>query len=184
MIKVLILEDSPEDAELMVDQLEESGYVVDVRIASDDVSFRSDIQYFKPDIILSDYKLPKINGLEALLIALEVDPLIPFVYVTGAIGEEIAAETILSGASALILKENLKKLPQVVQQIMSTENRQNARMSSVMKRVNDRIEENVQALSRINEFLHESPERKTIAEDLKKAISNLDNIREDLKNKT
>ena len=180
MIKVLILEDSPEDAELMVDQLEESGHIVEVRIVSDELSFRSDIHHFKPDIILSDYKLPKINGLEALLIALEVDPLIPFIFVTGTIGEEIAAETILNGASGLVLKDNLKKLPHLVERILSTENRQKTRMSFVIDRVNNRIEENVQALNRINDFLHESPGKKSVSEELKKAIGNLDNIRKDL----
>ena len=64
----------------------------------------------KPDIILSDFNLPGFDGFDALKIAAETAPEIPFLFVTGAVGEEMAVITLKSGAKDFILKNNLDRL--------------------------------------------------------------------------
>lgn len=178
-LKVLILEDSLTDAELMKDELENSSYVIESRVVDDGLSFRSSLVNFNPDLILSDYHLPKINGLEALIIAQEVLPHAPFVFVTGTLGEEIAAETILNGASGLILKNNLTRLTEVVNRLFSGKFVSNMRISRTIQRIHTRIKMNVEALDKLQTFLDHTnnPELKN---EINLTISELRRIQDDL----
>ncbi|MCF8230327.1 MAG: response regulator [Bacteroidales bacterium] len=110
-IKLLMLEDNPSDAELIVRELEKSGYQIDYKRVDKRENFIEDIIRFKPHVIISDYSLPQYNGIDAILDAQKVNPNIPLIVVTGSLDEETAAETIKKGAWDYVVKERLFRLP-------------------------------------------------------------------------
>jgi len=83
-IRVLILEDNPADAELIKYELRQAGFVFISKHVEDKKSYIKALKEFRPDIILSDYELPSMNGWEALQIRKELCPETPFILVTGA----------------------------------------------------------------------------------------------------
>lgn len=89
-------------------------------VAKNRKEFEEKLIDFQPDIVLSDYNLPDMNGLEALLYVREHLDGTPFIFITGILNdEERVAETILRGASGYLLKENIKKLPEVLEQVIT-----------------------------------------------------------------
>ena len=110
VIRILILEDEVSDAELLLIQLEESGFAFDCRWARNKREFTTYLAEYPADIILSDYSLPGFTGLEALSQVRSKQPFTPFIVVTGTLGEEKAVETILNGATDFLLKEHLANL--------------------------------------------------------------------------
>lgn len=114
LIKVLMLEDVPADVELTSDALRRAGLVMEIHHVSNESDYRSALQSWQPDLILGDYTLPQYDGLSALLLRRELAPDVPFVFVTGSLGEERAVETLRMGATDYVLKQNLARLPVVV----------------------------------------------------------------------
>jgi PAS domain S-box-containing protein len=110
ILKVLILEDNQYDAELNIKTLQKENWIIESRIVTDENSFRTSLQDFDPDIILSDYNLPVFNGMDALKISIELKPLTPFIIVTGSLDEETAVDCIKKGAWDYVLKEHLIRL--------------------------------------------------------------------------
>lgn len=117
-LRVLILDDVHTDAELMAFELSESGIKFEPRYASDRETFLIALREFLPDIILSDYSLPSFDGLSALKIAKEEYPDIPFIFVSGALGEELAIELLKKGATDYVLKNRLSRLAPAVNRAM------------------------------------------------------------------
>jgi two-component system cell cycle sensor histidine kinase/response regulator CckA len=117
-LRVLILEHSPHDVELMVFELKEAGILMEMTLAENAEQFRRAIQEQTFDAVLSDYRLPNWTGLEALkeLRAEGVD--IPFLLVTGTLGEEAAVQCIKEGVSDYILKDHISRLPGALQRAM------------------------------------------------------------------
>lgn len=113
-LRILILDDVPTDAELMSFELVEAGLNFKSKYVSDKVSFISSLADQQPDIILSDYSLPSFDGLSALKIAKEKYPDVPFIFVTGALGEETAIELLKQGATDYVLKDRLARLAPAV----------------------------------------------------------------------
>ena len=113
-IKVLILEDVPLDAELVERELKKEGLNYIPLIVDTENDFLNALSVFKPDIILADHSLPHFDGLSALKITLEKSPHIPFIFVSGKIGEDFAVEMLKEGATDYVLKNNLSKLPHSV----------------------------------------------------------------------
>jgi PAS domain S-box-containing protein len=109
-LRILILEDVPADAELIEHELRKNGLVFASKLVDTKESFLKALDDFQPILILSDYKLPAFDGLEALKIVRERYPDIPFILVTGELGEEFAIETLKKGARDYVLKNNLKRL--------------------------------------------------------------------------
>ncbi len=109
-IRVLILEDSPADAELLEDELRQAGLAMHSKRVEDRQAYIKALQGFSPHIILSDYDLPAFSGAEALQIRKEKVPEVPFILVTGALGEERAIEMLTGGATDYVLKKNLSRL--------------------------------------------------------------------------
>ena len=91
-LKILILEDVPSDAELMEEELTDSGMTFTSKRVATKASYLNAIDEYCPNIILSDYSLPSFDGLSALKIAREKCPDVPFIFVSGALGEEMAIE--------------------------------------------------------------------------------------------
>ena len=120
-LKILILEDNPDDAQLMVNELEKEQYEINWKRVETKKNFINAICDFKPDIILSDYSLPQFTGFEALEIAKKLVPDIPFIIVTGTLSEEMAADSIISGAWDYVLKENLLRLTPAIKNVLKLE---------------------------------------------------------------
>ena len=113
-LRILILEDDPADAELEEHELRKSGIAFISKQVETKETFQKEIKDFDPDIILSDYNLLSFDGLTALTIAKEKCPHVPFVLVTGVMGEEFAIEILKKGATDYVLKSNLQRLVPVV----------------------------------------------------------------------
>ena len=109
-LRVLFVEDRPEDTELEERELRKAGHsILSERVETVD-ALRHALKEFKPDLILSDFSLPSLDGLSALRIVRESSAETPFIFVSGTIGEERAIESLKSGATDYVLKDHLKSL--------------------------------------------------------------------------
>ncbi len=113
-LKILHLEDSANDAELVSRFLKRSGLLFEMRLATDKSSFERILGEFDPDIVLSDHTLPQFNSMNALEIVKGRHPDIPFILVTGTVSEEFAVQCIQNGVNDYILKSNLTRLPNAI----------------------------------------------------------------------
>src|SRR4029077_20440988 len=104
-LQILHLEDNPKDAELIQAILETEGIVCDVTRVDTEADFLASIDHCSFDLILTDYTLPSFDGLSALKTALEKRPDVPFIFVSGTLGEEAAVEALKIGATDYILKQ-------------------------------------------------------------------------------
>ncbi|MBE9467474.1 MAG: response regulator [Bacteroidetes bacterium] len=114
IIKILLLEDNPNDAELIHYQISKSIIKFQFKHVSELNDFSKAIEEYVPDIILSDYNLIGFTGLDALELVKQKCPVTPFIIVTGTINEETAAKTIKNGAWDYIVKERLTRLNSVI----------------------------------------------------------------------
>jgi len=111
ILKILCLEDSLKDAEIIQELLADAGYDLRMDITATEKEFVSFLRNHKYDLILSDFKLPGFDGFTALQLAVEICPDVPFICVSGTIGEETAVELLKKGAVDFIIKDNLRRLP-------------------------------------------------------------------------
>jgi two-component system, NarL family, sensor histidine kinase UhpB len=109
-LRILLLEDSPADAELELAALAAAGLDCTADLAQGRKDFERLFQAGGYDAVLADYSLPDYTGLNALARVRAADPQLPFILVSGALGEERAVETLRSGASDFVLKDNLGRL--------------------------------------------------------------------------
>src|SRR5438445_10546623 len=113
-LKLLILEDNAFDAELEVGQLQAAGYDCDwLRVQTRD-EFEACLDQPDFELILADYNLPSFDGLSALGLLNERGLEIPFVLISGTLGEERAIESVKAGATDYVMKERLERLAPVV----------------------------------------------------------------------
>jgi len=113
-MRILHLEDSPEDAELIKETLAANELPCTITRVETGEAFTAALKHERFDLILSDYHLPTFTGMEALKLAAAVRPEIPFIFVSGAMGEEFAVLTLHLGATDYVLKNNLARLPSAV----------------------------------------------------------------------
>jgi PAS domain S-box-containing protein/putative nucleotidyltransferase with HDIG domain len=113
-LRVLIVEDSEDDALLIIRALKKGGYAPEYERVETAASMRKALQDKTWDIILSDYKLPHFNGIDAITLLKEANIDIPFIIISGAIGEETAVECMRLGAHDYIMKNNLSRLCQAI----------------------------------------------------------------------
>lgn len=118
-LRIVLLEDVPTDAELIERALRQAGLQFSSSLVNTKASFVRTLEEFEPDIVLSDYNLPDINGLEALKIVQEKRPHVPVIEVTGALGDEAAVELVRAGAKDYVLKDRLARLPFAVQRALA-----------------------------------------------------------------
>src|SRR5207245_3540586 len=105
-------------------EFERGGLIHISQCVSTKREFLAALSEFKPDLVLADYSLPDVTGIEALSIARQQYPELPFILVTGALGEELAVETLKSGATDYILKHRLFQLvPAVLRAVHEAEQR-------------------------------------------------------------
>lgn len=120
-LRVLILEDSPADAELMERELRKAGMAFTAKRVDTQEAFITALDEFHPDVILSDYKLPSFGGRAALTIERREHPEIPVVMVTGVLPDIEAVELLNAGAKDYVLKDRLARLAPAVQRVLSAE---------------------------------------------------------------
>lgn len=113
-IKILIIEDVPFDAELIDRELQRSGMNFISRRVEEEDEYLNELEHFEPDIILADHSLPNFDGLSALKIAKELVPDVPFIFVSGKMGEDFAIEALKCGATDYVLKGSLSKIVHAV----------------------------------------------------------------------
>lgn len=118
-LRVLIVEHSRPDVELIVAQLKRMGTRFDTTLVEDQQQFRQALRENDFGIVLSDYRLPNWTGLDALRELRACGKDTPFVVVTGTLGEEAAVECIKQGVSDFVLKENLPRLPTVIKRTLN-----------------------------------------------------------------
>jgi PAS domain S-box-containing protein len=140
-LRVLHLEDSPLDAELVAAELSAGGLSCDICVVDAEGPFSASLGCEGLDLILADYSLPTFDGMSALRIALRVCPEIPFLFVSGAIGEEQAIETLKAGAVDYVLKQRLERLvPSVRRALREAEDRAlRHRAEQALKESEDRL---------------------------------------------
>ena len=129
-LRILILEDVPTDAELIQFELTEAGTTFTPRCVVDRESYLGALGEFCPDIILSDYSLPSFDGISAMKLAQETCPDVPFIFVSGALGEETAIELLKQGATDYVLKNRLSRLgPAVSRALQEVRERKERKMA-------------------------------------------------------
>jgi len=109
-LRILIVEDSEDDALLLLHNIEKSGYTIDYERVETSESMVAMLNEKTWDIVLSDYVMPHFNGLEALSILKKSGIDIPFIIISGTIGEDIAVEAMKAGADDYLMKNNFKRL--------------------------------------------------------------------------
>jgi signal transduction histidine kinase len=110
-LRILILEDSELDVELLKIALRSDDFEFECKVVSDRKQFEKMLDNYDPDLILSDFALPQFTGLEALKIVKDKGINRPFIIVTGAVDEETAVACIKAGADDYLIKDRLTRLP-------------------------------------------------------------------------
>lgn len=121
-VRILVLEDSEADALLAVHEIEKTGLAFEWRRVETEESFRSALDSFKPTLVLADYTLPQFDGRTALLLTRSLRPELPFIFVTGTLGEELAIDLLKEGATDYVLKSRLGRLGPAVQRALREQN--------------------------------------------------------------
>jgi PAS domain S-box-containing protein len=129
-LRILHLEDDDGDSELVRASLAHDGLHTDVRRARSASEFVDALGAQVPDVVLSDFTIPGFDGMSALRMAMEVQPDVPFIFVSGTIGEERAAAAMKLGAADYVLKSHLERLSRIVRRAIREAEQRRARKSS------------------------------------------------------
>jgi two-component system, cell cycle sensor histidine kinase and response regulator CckA len=120
-LRILILEDVAMDAELVEYELQRASIPFVARRVDTRDGFLRELDAFRPDVILSDYTLPRFDGMTALSLTRERAPAIPFLIVTGSVNEETAVGCMKAGATDYLLKSNLARIGPAIQAALERE---------------------------------------------------------------
>ncbi|WP_244276453.1 response regulator [Methylobacterium indicum] len=175
-LRILLLEDSDLDAELLGAVLEDAALSVALdRVISRD-AFAAATGAGCHDIILADYVLPAFDGMSALAMARDRCPEIPFVFVSGTLGEEVAVEALKNGATDYVTKQRLDRLPRVILRALSEARAHVLRRQAeqALRDLNEgleqRVAERTRELAEANAALqHQIAERERIEDALRQA---------------
>lgn len=141
-MRVLLLEDVPTDVEITLRELRKVGVPFVSKWVDTRERFVEALQEFQPDLILSDFSLPaSFDGLAALAIARKTHPDVPYVFVSGTIGEDRAVEALKRGATDYVLKDRLNRLIPVIKRALNEKEEREAR-----RRAEDAARESEQKL--------------------------------------
>jgi CheY-like chemotaxis protein len=117
-LQILLLEDDAHDAELIQEVLEADHFVCEVTRAQTRAEFVAGLENAGLNLILADYKLPSFDGLSALKLALDARADLPFIFISGSLGEEVAIEAVKIGATDYVVKSRLSRLVPSVQRAL------------------------------------------------------------------
>src|SRR5262245_37376806 len=140
-LQLLVIEDSTDDTDLLVRKIKGGGYDVHHERVETEATLRVALEGRKWDLVLSDYNMPRLNALRALAIVRERESDLPFLIVSGAIGEETAVEALKAGASDYLMKDKLGRLVFTIsRELREAANREKLRRSEERLRQSERIE--------------------------------------------
>jgi diguanylate cyclase (GGDEF)-like protein len=126
-LRLLLSEDNPADADLEIRELKRGGMNLQYRLAITPESFIASLREFAPHIVVSDFSMPAFDGMEALRLTREIAPDIPFIFVSGTLGEDYAIRALRNGATDYVLKSNLMRLPAAIDRAIKGAEEQRAR---------------------------------------------------------
>jgi two-component sensor histidine kinase/CheY-like chemotaxis protein len=149
MVRILHLEDCDDDADLICDVLNQGVLSCQLTRVETRKTFLEAMDQGDWDIILADYSLPLFDGISALKLAVEKRPDIPFIFVTGALGEERAVEILKNGATDYIPKHRLVRLPLAITRAMHESESAKSRMEAEQK-LKDSLREKVLLLQEVH----------------------------------
>jgi PAS domain S-box-containing protein len=129
-ISILLLEDSPLDAELTIAQIERGGIRAKVQRVETQPEFEEALAKGHYDLILADFSLPEFDGLSAFEIARREVPLLPFIFVSGTLGEDVAVDALQRGATDYVLKQRLDRLLPAIRRALREREERDLRLSS------------------------------------------------------
>ena len=118
-LRILHLEGNPVESQLVRDQLAHEGVPADIFLTDQREGFLAALKRQKWDLVLADYRLPNFTGLEALKLLRDQDTVTPFILLSGTIGELAAIESLKSGATDYVLKQNRERLPASIRRAVS-----------------------------------------------------------------
>jgi two-component system CheB/CheR fusion protein len=152
VLRLLHLEDNALDAELVLATLTDGGVVCQVHRVQTRAEFEAAIRAKGYDLILADFSLPSFDGISALKMAQQECPDVPFLFVSGALGEELAMETLKNGATDYVLKQRLERLVPSVRRALreAAERGERKRLEEALRQ---RAEELAEAGRRKDAFL-------------------------------
>ena len=135
-LRLLLVEDSPDDAELLVRELRRAGYEITSERVESAPELKAALARGPWDLVIADHNLPSFSAPEALTLVQETRLDVPFIIVSGAIGEEMAADAMRAGARDYIMKNNLARLgPAIVRELREAEaRRERARLEEQARR--------------------------------------------------
>ncbi|MEW6511178.1 MAG: PAS domain S-box protein [Bacteroidota bacterium] len=139
-IHILHLEDNPNDAELVRSMLEAEGMSCTITCVESRNDFLAALQTGKIDLIISDFTLPAFDGLTAMTLAREQAPEIPFIFVSGTLGEESAIQSMVNGATDYVLKSRLTRLiPAVSRALREADERRELKRAAIQLRESEEL---------------------------------------------
>jgi hypothetical protein len=113
-IKILFVEDLPDDAEMAQRVIRAADIQFIPMLVDTEPEFKDALRNFNPDLVISDYSMPRFDGMSALKITREMPETIPFIVLTGSMNEETAVACMKAGANDYVIKEQIKRLPYAV----------------------------------------------------------------------
>jgi PAS domain S-box-containing protein len=148
-LRILLLEDDALDAELIQELLEADHFVCEISRTQTRAEFVAALEDVETDLILADYTLPSFDGLSALMLASSARPDLPFIFVSGTLGEEVAIEALKIGATDYVLKTRLSRLVPSVQRALREADERAERKMAAKAAVGQREETTVKTPLRI-----------------------------------
>ncbi len=148
LIHILHLEDDPADAELIQARLEEAGLTCRIICVQTRDEFSEALQQGGYDVILADFRLPIYDGVSALRLAQELRPEVPFIFVSGTMGEDAAIEGLTEGATDYVLKQKLSRLvPAIKRALHEGENwRERRRVEEELRKLSRAVEQSASTI--------------------------------------
>jgi signal transduction histidine kinase len=163
VVRIVLLEDSEPDSELIQQTLVRSGLNISMVTVDSIEQFGAELSGGPPDIILSDYWLPTFDGGTALEVAKQLSPDVPFIFVTGVFGEEVVIEMLKKGATDYVLKTRLSRLAPAVNRALREVQQRHENRKAQEKLV--RSHDQLRALTGHLQFVREE-ERSRIAREV------------------
>jgi PAS domain S-box-containing protein len=149
-LRILILEDNPLDAELEERALREGELIFTSKIVDTKETFLRALDEFNPDVILAKYDLSTLDGIQALEIVKKKSPDVPFILVSGRVGEEFAIETLKKGVTDYVMKGNLKRLVPSINRAL-----EEAKLRAEREKAVETLRQEKEKLSSIFEAMHD-----------------------------
>ena len=136
-IRVLLVEDDVDDAELVRARFAGAGLRVEIERVESSPTFRAALVRGDVDLVIADYSLPRFDGVAALELVRELRPDVPVILISGVIGEDLAIETLKLGATDYVLKQRLDRLVPVVLRALRESDRRRHTLVEVRKRLRE-----------------------------------------------